>query len=215
MAPSARARTWAEIHPPWKAGAWTRQRANSIAQRPTLPVATSVAAFTVLIVGETGEGAAAAISRSSAGRQGQGGKVEATSSPASLQQHSQSCGRCRLARTAGARLSGPLYDCAATPRLLRPRAPQTPVRFETGPGMQRKWILVLYDIDFTREGRRRVYLFSYLLSYSPRRQYLRVSSSRWISSTTPARASCTPFQHLGGAARICLYDNSQGRGLAP
>ena len=34
----------------------------------------------------------------------------------------------------------------------------------------------VYDIDFTREGRRRVYLFSYLLSYS-RRQYLRFVKS--------------------------------------
>jgi transposase len=34
----------------------------------------------------------------------------------------------------------------------------------------------VYDIDFTREGRRRVYLFSYLLGYS-RRQYLRFVKS--------------------------------------
>lgn len=90
-------------------------------------------------------------------------------------------------------------------RRLRPRPTPPPVtRFETGLGEQAQMDHGVYDLDFSREGRRRVYLFSYLLSYS-RRQYLHWGEG--MDLTTTMREHVQAFHHLGGAARVCLYDN--------
>jgi transposase len=90
-------------------------------------------------------------------------------------------------------------------KTLRVPSPAQPVqRFETGPGIQAQMDWAEYTINFSAEGTRRVNLFSYLLGYS-RRQYLRFTERQDFE--TLLREHVRAFEHLGGVAATCLYDN--------
>ena len=90
-------------------------------------------------------------------------------------------------------------------RAVRPRPVTEPViRFETGPAAQSQMDYSPFDIPFTEEGPRRVYAFQLILAYS-RRRYLRFVESQDFATTV--REHVRAFEHLGGAALVCLYDS--------
>jgi transposase len=90
-------------------------------------------------------------------------------------------------------------------RQLRQQCRRQPVeRFETGPGLQAQMDWAVYTVDFTQEGRRKVNLFGYVLGCS-RRQYLHFTASQDLQTTL--REHVRAFEHLGGVAATCLYDN--------
>jgi transposase len=102
----------------------------------------------------------------------------------------------------------PARACAvdAYEATLRELSKTPVVRFETDPAWQAQSDYCVEDLDFADEGRRRVYLFSYVLGYS-RRAYL-----RWVEGMdfeTTVREHIRAFTHLGGVAATCLYDNQK------
>ena len=89
-------------------------------------------------------------------------------------------------------------------KAYRPKTKVPTIRFETSPGAQAQMDWSTYTLDFEQEGRRRVELFSYILGYS-RRQYICFTERQDFETTV--RQHIAAFEHLGGVAAVCLYDN--------
>jgi transposase len=94
-----------------------------------------------------------------------------------LQRHPQLSARRCWEEVCALGFAGSYKQVWSRVRRLRPRPPRAPVvRFETDPAQQAQSDYCVEDIEFAEEGRRRVYLFSYVLGYS-RRAYV-----RWVKA---------------------------------
>ena len=96
-----------------------------------------------------------------------------------------------LGGAAAARLHGRIYrGPPAAGRTASPTGARPGASASRRPRRSRhRWIIRAYDLDFTSEGRRRVYVFSYVLGYS-RRQYLRFVETQ--DMRPPCASTCAP-----------------------
>lgn len=93
-------------------------------------------------------------------------------------------------------------------RTVRPRPTTTPSMPATqyGPAEMAENDWSPFDIDFTHAPKQRVEVFSYTLTYSTRKHFVLFESTDLHALMDGHVAS---FEHFGGAAHACKYDNQK------